>query len=172
MLAKTFDGRRCFVRVYFWLLAVYWKFLEGPEYARAEIEEIKAKGTNICSFSQVTVGTIVILLLHIGVYAAVSWVLIFLPIRLFGGAFYMDLVQLLAVVGVFAGLVIIATVWFFIIRPKKHAAAGVTKYPRSKRHIRSEPVGPSFVDAVGMRYKSWKEKSCFPIKFVNLEGRK
>ena len=169
MLTREFSKESWYVRVYFWCLTVCWRFLK-PEYAEGEIRYIKEKGTNICSFSRVMLGALLILVLHLLVYGALIIALTMVPIRLFGGDFYLSiawrvgLASLLVLVGV-------AAMWFLRRKHKEQPA----QEPAERRHgeetrrrvRRPVRTSPTFREVLGMRFRSWKEKTCFPIVFVD-----
>lgn len=146
---------RWFVKLFFWSVRIWDSFSEQNLFYRVQ------ERTNLCFFARVIVVWMPLALLaNIAMWAMVIYVLIWMPIELFGFVSYLTFLgALCAIVGAFTLLIYIES------RSKKGRFEDVALFEVPKNTSR----GPSAIDVFLTWIKAKKSKICPIVTFSNKE---
>lgn len=157
------DGRRWYVRLYFWFLALLESFINSDNSMR---REVCTEGVNRCPFIRTFIWGMLVLLANVLMCLAVAYVLFSYPIKLFGGSNYLYGLAGITLFALIAYSINYAkgkwSVWF-PAKKRVEVAEKVTAREETKIAAK-EKSGPGFVKLV---YDWLHDKFCPHLKIIN-----
>lgn len=167
----TLDRSVWHTRLFFWTLDVCDYFLNKKYYGNMGYYSMANRyscGTNLCHYVRViTVYLPLVLATHLLLVASTIYVLLLLPIRLFGALGYAF--SILHIFGALLALIIAFTILAFGVVGLGKAKDITVKVIETRRKLPDDQ--PSAVELIKLWVKAKKQKICPLISFIRTSGQ-